>query len=347
VLTWTPGDSLATRFHIERLIAGASFTEIATVAATTTTYTDQKVTAGITYQYRLRAENDYYGFSPYSAVANATVPAAQLLPPSNLQAVAVSQTQINLAWSNANTNATRFHIERKIGTGTYTEIRVVPATASSYQDTTVQANTAYTYRARSEGPSGLSAYSNESSATTPSLPLPAAPTLQGAGASASQVHLSWSSAATGVVRFRIERRTATGVYAEIAQPSAISTAYDDSSVTGSTGYFYRMKVETTAGLSPYSNEVAVTTFPNAPTNLQATAISSSQINLNFHSLKIASDEQELLTWCYQTLGYLYDLFHQKFAVLLIWVFPWLPHNWLLDAPLLWLVLMCHAQAAPN
>jgi hypothetical protein len=219
------------------------------------------VTTEIAYQYRIRAEN-VYGFSPYSAVVNVTIPAAKLLPPSNLQAVAVSQTQINLTWSNANTNAIRFHIERKIGTGTYTEISVVPATASSYQDTTVQANAAYTYRARSEGPSGLSAYSNEGSATTPSLPLPVAPALQGAAASASQVHLSWGSAATGVVRFRIERRTATGVYAEIAQPSAISTAYDDSSVAGSTGYFYRMRAETTAGLSPYSNEVGVTTGLN-------------------------------------------------------------------------------------
>ena len=81
-----------------------------------------------------------YGFSAYSAVVSATVPAAQLLPPSNLQAVAVSQTQINLTWSAADTNATKFHIERKSGAaGTYAEIAAVRHTATSYQDTTVQA----------------------------------------------------------------------------------------------------------------------------------------------------------------------------------------------------------------
>jgi pimeloyl-ACP methyl ester carboxylesterase len=71
------------------------------------------------------------------------------------------------------------------------------------------------------------------------------------------------------------------MYAEIAQPSAITTTYDDSGVSGSTGYFYRTRVETAAGLSPYSNEVAVTTFPSAPSNLQGTAIASSQINLTW------------------------------------------------------------------
>jgi pimeloyl-ACP methyl ester carboxylesterase len=279
VLGWTPADSVATRVHIERQFAGNEFTEIALIKATTT-FTDANVTVGTTYEYRIRAENDY-GFSPYSAVVTTMVPAPQLSPPTNLQAAALSLTQINLMWSNTNTNATRFHIERRIATGTYIEITAVPATATNYQDTALQANTAYTYRARSEGASGFSGYSNESSAATPALPLPPAPTLQAAATSALQVHLSWSSTATGVVRFRLERRTATGNYGEISQLSATSTAYDDSGVTGSTGYFYRVRVETAAGVSPYSNEVAVTTFPNAPTNLQGTAISSSQISLTW------------------------------------------------------------------
>jgi pimeloyl-ACP methyl ester carboxylesterase len=45
-----------------------------------------------------------------------------------------------------------------------------------------------------------------------------------------------------------------------------------------------MRVQTGAGFSPYSNEVTVTTLqalPAAPTNLQATATSSSQVNLTW------------------------------------------------------------------
>jgi uncharacterized protein (TIGR03437 family) len=285
VLTWTPADSLATRFHIERQIAGSGFSEIAVIQSSATTFTDTNVTAGTVYQYRIRAENDY-GLSAYSAVVSATVPVVQLLPPSNLQAAAVSQTQINLTWSAANTNANRFHIERKLGaTGTYAEIAAVPSTTTAYQDTTVQPSTTYTYRMRSEGATGaLSSYSSETSATTPAPALPPAPSLQGTALSSSQIHLTWTTTATGIVLFSLERRTTTGVYSQISQPSATSTSFDDSGLTGSTTYLYRMRVQTGAGFSPYSNEVTVTTLqalPAAPTNLQATAVSSSQINLTW------------------------------------------------------------------
>ena len=284
VLAWMSADSLATRFHIERQMAGSGFTEIAMLQAPATTFTDLNVTAGTTYQYRVRAENDY-GFSPYSSLVNATIPAVQLLPPSNLQAVAVSQTQMNLTWS-AVTNATRFHIERKLGaTGTYAEITAIPSTATGYQDTTVQPSTTYTYRIRSEGASGvLSSYSSETSATTSALPLPPAPTLQGTATSSSQVHLSWSTTASGIILFSVERRTTTGVYSQISQPTATSTSFDDSGLTGSTTYLYRMRLQTGAGFSLYSNEVTVTTLqalPATPTNLLATAISSKQVNLTW------------------------------------------------------------------
>jgi len=280
VVSWTPADGLVTAFHIERQSGGAGFNEIGLLKPPTTSFTDSNVSPATTYQYRIRAENDY-GFSAYSAVVNASIPAAQILPPTNLQAVAVSQIQINLLWTTPNTNALRFHIERKTGTGSYAEITTVPATATNYQDTALQANTTYTYRMRSENASGFSAYSNEASATTPALPLPPAPTLQGITISASQIHLSWISTATGTIRFRIERRLYTTTYAEIVQPSPTSTGYDDIGLSGSTHYLYRMRVETAAGLSAYSNEVVITTFPSAPTNLQATVTSSSQINLTW------------------------------------------------------------------
>jgi uncharacterized protein (TIGR03437 family) len=286
VLAWTPADGLAARFHVERQIAAAApFTEIAVVPVPAATFTDTGVTAGISYQYRARAENDY-GFSAYSAVATGTIPAAQLTPPSNVQAASASQTQINLTWATANTNATRFHIERKSGaTGAYAEITAVPSTATGYQDITVQPSTTYTYRIRSEGATGgMSSYSNEPSATTPALPLPPAPSLQGTATSASQVHLSWVTAATGIVRFRVERRTTTGTYSEISQPSAIGTSFDDSGLAASTAYLYRMRVETASGVSAYSNEVTVTTLapplPPAPT-LQGTATSASQAHLSW------------------------------------------------------------------
>jgi pimeloyl-ACP methyl ester carboxylesterase len=219
-------------------------------------------------------------------VTTGTVPLAPLAPPSNVQAVPASQTQITLTWSTANTNASKFHIERKSGaTGTYAEIAAVSGIATSYPDPAVQPSTTYTYRMRSEGATGgLSSYSSETSAAISALPLPPAPTLQGTATSSSQVHLSWSTAATGIVLFSVERRTTTGGYSQINQPTATSTSFDDSGLAGSTTNLYRMRVQTGAGFSAYSNEVSVTTLqalPAAPTNLQATAISSSLVNLTW------------------------------------------------------------------
>jgi uncharacterized protein (TIGR03437 family) len=285
VLMWTPADSMAARFHIERQIAGSGFTEVSMVDGVTTTFTDPNVTPGISYQYRIRAEDDY-GVSPYSAVVSATVPGT-LSPPSDLQAVAVSQTQINLTWSATNTNATQFHIERKIGSGTYSEIAAVPGSTVMYQDITLQPNTTFTYRIKSQAASSFSGYSTEAFATTLAVPLQPGPSLQGSATSSSQIHLSWTSTATGAIRFRIERSALGGAYSEISQPSATSTSFDDSGLNPFTPYLYRMRVETAAGLSAYSNVVtivtllSVTAIPAAPTSLQATAVSSIQINLSW------------------------------------------------------------------
>src|SRR6185295_5056610 len=82
----------------------------------------------------------------------------------------------------------------------------------------------------------------------------------------------------------IERRITTGSYAELNLPSPTATSFDDVGLTASTAYFYRIRVETSAGFSPYSNEVTATTLQGllaAPTNLQATAVSSTQVNLTW------------------------------------------------------------------
>jgi hypothetical protein len=155
--------------------------------------------------------------------------------------------------------------------------------ATSFDDSGLSASTVYFYRVRVETGAGFSAYSNEATATTPA-PLPSPPTLQAAPLSASQIRLTWITTATGIVRFHIERRIAAGSYAEINQPGPTATSFDDSGLSALTAYFYRIRVETAAGLSPYSNEVTATTLqglPAAPTNLQATATSSTQANLTW------------------------------------------------------------------
>src|SRR5262249_7903964 len=84
-------------------------------------------------------------------------------------------------------------------------------------------------------------------------------------------------------RFHLERRS-SGSYAEIAQISPSANSFDDSNLIPATTYSYRIRVETAAGLSGYSNESTATTataLPAAPSNLTLTALSSSQVLLTW------------------------------------------------------------------
>ncbi len=69
-LTWTDRSSNEDGFSIERSRDGRTFTQIRTVAANTTTYTDSGLASGTKYWYRLRAYNSA-GNSAYSNTARA------------------------------------------------------------------------------------------------------------------------------------------------------------------------------------------------------------------------------------------------------------------------------------
>jgi hypothetical protein len=84
-----------------------------------------------------------------------------------LVATSISDTEIDLSWTDNATDETEFKIERKIGLGgTYTQIGTAPADVTYYQDLTCFAGVHYYYRVRASNGSGDSAYSNEADATT-------------------------------------------------------------------------------------------------------------------------------------------------------------------------------------
>ncbi|QLE02217.1 Ig-like domain-containing protein [Galbibacter sp. BG1] len=97
-----------------------------------------------------------------SSGTNPTAPAA----PSNLSTNATSSSQINLSWSDNSNNESGFKIERKQGSGSFSQITTVNAGITSYNNTGLNPSTNYTYRVRAYNASGNSSFSNTSSATT-------------------------------------------------------------------------------------------------------------------------------------------------------------------------------------
>ena len=171
-LSWTDNAASESGFKIERCTgAGCStFTQIATVGANVTSYSNTGLSASTSYSYRVAAYNDG-GSSVYSNTASAVTQAAPAIPaaPGNLSAVAASRSQINLSWTDNATNETGFYIERCKGSTctNFVQIASVGADISSYSNTGLSANTTYRFRIRAYNPSGASAYSNIAVVTTP------------------------------------------------------------------------------------------------------------------------------------------------------------------------------------
>jgi len=111
---------------------------------------------------------------------------------------------------------------------------------------------------------------------------PAAPSnLTAAVFSATRIDLSWTDINSDEDGFRIERKTgAGGTWGQIATVGANTTSYNNTGLSESTNYFYRIRAYNIAGNSVYSNEDDTTTLDTeAPSGLTATAVSVSQIDL--------------------------------------------------------------------
>jgi len=283
-LRWTDNATDETGFNIERApTSTGTWVLIKTVAANVVTYQNTGLAANTTYYYRVRAYKAGAGFSTYSNVANAKTYA--LAAPSGLLATAVSNTQINLSWTDNTTTESGFKIERKIGvSGTYGEIATVGPNTTTYQNTTgLTANTTYYYKVRAYKTAvGFSAYSNQVGATTYDMAAPSG--LTATAVSDTQINLSWTdnSNETG---FKIERKTLLGAYSEIGTAGMNATTYQDTGLGAGVYYYYRVRAYKMADVlrfSAYSTMASAITYAHpAPSNLVATAVSDTKINLSW------------------------------------------------------------------
>jgi acid phosphatase type 7 len=170
-LSWTDNANNENGFKVEQSTDGTNFTQIAMLGSNTVSFPVTGLSASTTYFYRVASFNDA-GNSAYSNTASATT-SAPLPPlpaaPGGLSATAVSSTRINLSWTDNSSNESGFRIERCKNTNctNFAQIAQVGAGVTTFADTTVSKNTAYSYRVRAFNAAGNSAYSNTASAKTP------------------------------------------------------------------------------------------------------------------------------------------------------------------------------------
>jgi hypothetical protein len=149
-------------------------------------------------------------------------------------------------------------------------------------------------------PSGYSVdYSVPGQVSVVPAGVPSAPfNLAATPRSNSRIDLTWTDNSTNETSFKIERKTGSaGTWSQIGTVGASVTAYQNTGLTASTAYYYRVRASNANGDSVPSPEANATTFvasaPAAPSNLTALAASSTQITLfwtdnssNEHGFKI-------------------------------------------------------------
>ncbi|SDD76259.1 Por secretion system C-terminal sorting domain-containing protein [Dyadobacter soli] len=115
--------------------------------------------------------------------------------------------------------------------------------------------------------------------------IPKAPsTLVAMAASGSQINLTWLDLAKDETGFEVEQSADGTKFAKIADLPANTVIYQDKSLKPNTKYWYRVRAKNASGASAWSSLANATTFqvpPDAPSNLTATAVSTSQIDLKW------------------------------------------------------------------
>jgi fibronectin type 3 domain-containing protein len=274
-LTWT-GATGATSYRVlHTTVSTGPYLAVGT--PTTNNFADIGLSPGVKYYYEVESVNAGGSSGVSRPVAAFTYPA----PPTGVFGKAVTSTQINVSWR-AVIGAASYVVNRSSTSGgPYTAVGTPHSPV--FVDTGLNTATTYYYVVQAKDGAGTSANSAEVSVTT----TPAAPGgLTATVKSSSQINLSWSPV-TGASAYRVLlSKVAGGPYSNVGALNA--TTFNTIGLSPATTYYFTIQATNTSGPSARSTEVSALTDPSAPTDLKATAVSVSEIDLTWNAVTGAS-----------------------------------------------------------
>ncbi|MEU1605088.1 hypothetical protein [Micromonospora matsumotoense] len=263
-LAWTGnGSRPAATSHLLQRATDADFgtglTTI-TVAGTATRYTDATITPGVTYHYRIRAENAA-GCSTWSNSSPASV---RLPAPSGLAATVPPATPLRVAlrWVNRSF-ATGLDVQRATnptftsGPGT----TAVPV-ADRHLDPAVAPDTTYYYRVRTTYLGTASPWSTVATVTTPPVPeVPngVAATVAVPAPDTATVSVTWAASlpAGPGAGFVVQRAVDPQFGREVVNFTVAGRSFTNTGLDRDVTYHYRVRAFNVVGHSPWTGPVSV------------------------------------------------------------------------------------------
>lgn len=280
-------NSNETTFIIERKAPDdGAFKEIAVVPQNVTTYIDEDDTSSpvisdALYTYRIKAVTGSTN-SEYSDEISVT--STYLSAPTALSASCVDGHSIKLSWQDITSEETGFEIWRRVGTSATWELyATMGRNAVSYIDTSISEKNSYSYkiRAKINDNTVYSDFSNDAAIWAASAAAPANLTCNVTGT--NEVELNWEDKSTNETGYKVERKVGYfGQWSQMAQLEANVTKYTDRSLNKTDVYYYRVYAYDTLNSINYSNTIVISlATPEAPANLKASAVSSSEVELSW------------------------------------------------------------------
>ncbi len=237
----------------------------ATVSNTAGQFLDNTYTVSVTTgQLALRLKD--LGGTDTNTVINAMV-IAKIGPPvapSNLQVVAHRETQLDLQCQDNSVNEDGFQWQISAhGAGTWADIGNTGVNINTQSATGLTAGTDYDFRVRAFNASGNSDWSNTATGRTdnaPTSPPNPASNLAASTLGPTVIRLTWQDNSSDESGFKIQRSLTSGSgFSTVFTTNANVVAYDDTGLTSSTTYYYRVIATNSAGDANPSNEAFATT----------------------------------------------------------------------------------------
>jgi len=267
-LTWKDNASNEQGFKIERREQGGTWSQVNMAAANVTSYANNTVMAGKTYEYRVKAYNQA-GDSAYVTVGNVQVKAQETNTACDSVAKWVNGTSYNSGQKVFNRNAV---YECKVAgwCSSNSALHYEPGAGLNWQDAWK-----LTAESCSEGGNNVVVPASVSSVQAQ------------VNAGNSAISVSWVDASDNELGFKLERKVNTGSWVSVSELQANVNTYTDTDITIGNAYQYRVKAFNSAGESKTVSAQTVTveaeeTVPSAASNVTATLVNDGQVRINFN-----------------------------------------------------------------